>query len=101
MNDEQLTRLLQDLVRIPSVNPLGDPGTDARNTGESRMVEFLADFCRKLALDVEIQEVEPGRANLVAKFSSRGSNRLLALAPHNSVPTKNMDSPTMNTGLRP
>src|ERR1041384_1283544 len=82
MNDEQLTLLLQDLVRIPSVNPDGNPGTDLRNTGEARMVEFLADFCRKLALDVEIQEVEPGRANLIAKFSSRGGKHSVALAPH-------------------
>ena len=81
MNDEQLTLLLQDLVRIPSVNPDGNPGTDLRNTGEARMVEFLADFCRKLALDVEIQEVEPGRANLIAKFSSRGGKHSVALAP--------------------
>src|SRR5438093_5916338 len=80
MDDQQLTRLLQDLVRIPSVNPHGEPGTS--HTGEAGMVEYLAGFCRKLALDVEIQEVEPGRANLIAKFSSRGGKRSVALAPH-------------------
>src|SRR3989442_12322758 len=82
MNDEQITRLLQDLVRIPSVNPHGDPGTDARHTGEACMVEFLVDFLRKLALDVEIHEVESGRPNVIAKFSSRGGTRCVALAPH-------------------
>jgi acetylornithine deacetylase/succinyl-diaminopimelate desuccinylase-like protein len=48
MNDEQITQLLQDLVRIPSVNPTGDPGTAAKNTGEARMAEYVADFLRKL-----------------------------------------------------
>ena len=82
MNNEQIGRLLQDLVRIPSVGPHGDPGTDAKNTGEARMVEFLADFLRKLALDVQIQEVEPGRPNVIGKFSSRGGKHAVALAPH-------------------
>jgi acetylornithine deacetylase/succinyl-diaminopimelate desuccinylase family protein len=82
MNDEQITRLLQDLVRIPSVNPSGDPGTAAKNTGEARMAEYVADFLRKLALDVELHEVEPGRPNVIGKFASRGGKRSLALAPH-------------------
>jgi acetylornithine deacetylase/succinyl-diaminopimelate desuccinylase family protein len=82
MNEEQVTQLLQDLVRIPSVNPAGDPGTAAKNTGEARIVEYLADFFRKLALDVETQEVEPGRVNIIGKFSSRGARRSIALAPH-------------------
>jgi acetylornithine deacetylase/succinyl-diaminopimelate desuccinylase family protein len=82
MNEEQITRLLQDLVRIPSVNPAGDPGTAAKNTGEARMAEYVADFLRKLALDVELQEIEPGRPNVIAKFASRGGKRSLALAPH-------------------
>lgn len=80
MNDEQIARLLQDLVRIPSVNPHGNPGTT--NTGEAGMVEYLGEFCRKLGLDVELQEVEPGRANLIAKFTSRGGKRSVAFAPH-------------------
>jgi len=80
MNDEQIARLLQDLVRIPSVNPHGDPGTS--KTGEAGMVEYLTDFFRKLALDVEMHEVDPGRANLIGKFTSRGGKRCVAFAPH-------------------
>ncbi len=82
MDQEQLTRLLQDLVRTPSVNPQGDPGTAAQNTGEAKMAEYVAEFLRKLALDVEIREVEPGRPNVIGKFSSRGGRRSVALAPH-------------------
>ncbi len=82
MNHEQITQLLQDLVRIPSVSPLGDPGTPASNTGEARIAEYVADFLRKLALDVELHEVEPGRPNILGKFSSRGARRSVALVPH-------------------
>ena len=82
MNDEQITRLLQDLVRIASVNPAGDPGTTTENTGEARIAEYVADILRKLALDVEIHEVQPDRPNVIGKFSSRGARKSLALAPH-------------------
>jgi len=82
VNDEQITRLLQDLVRIPSVSPYGDPGTASSNTGEARIAEYVADFLRKLALDVEVREVEPGRPNVIGKFSSRATRQSLAFAPH-------------------
>ncbi len=82
MNHEQITQLLQDLVRIPSVSPLGDPGVEPKNTGEAHIAEYIADFLRKLALDVELHDVEPGRPNVVGKFSSRGGRRSVAFAPH-------------------
>jgi acetylornithine deacetylase/succinyl-diaminopimelate desuccinylase family protein len=77
-----MARVLQDLVRIPSVNPEGDPGVATHLTGESRVAEYVAGFLRKLAIDVELHEVEPGRPNVVGKFSSRGGKRSVALAPH-------------------
>jgi len=82
MNHEQITQLLQDLVRIPSVSPLGDPGTAAKNTGEARIAEYVADFLSKLALDVKLHDVEPGRPNVVGRFSSRGARKSVAFAPH-------------------
>jgi len=82
MNDEQITRLLQDLVQIPSVSPSGDPGTEPKNTGEARVAEYVAEFLRKLALDVELHEVEPGRPNVVGKFSSGRGLKSIALASH-------------------
>jgi acetylornithine deacetylase/succinyl-diaminopimelate desuccinylase family protein len=82
MNDEQITRLLQDLVRVASVDPHGAPGTTTPNIGEARIAEYVADVLRKLALDVEVHEVEPGRPNVIGKFSSRGARKVLAFAPH-------------------
>ena len=39
-----VTELLQALVRIPSVNPDGDPGTTA--TGEAACAAYVAEFLR-------------------------------------------------------
>jgi acetylornithine deacetylase/succinyl-diaminopimelate desuccinylase family protein len=82
VNDDQIQRLLQDLVRIPSVSPHGDPGTAKKNTGEARIAEYVAEVLRKLALDVELREVEPGRPNVIGKFTSRGAKHSVAFAPH-------------------
>jgi Acetylornithine deacetylase/Succinyl-diaminopimelate desuccinylase and related deacylases len=72
--------LLQDLIRIPSVNPDGD-GEDPSHVGERRMAEFLADHLRDLGAGVRLDEVRDGRPNVVARFASPGKPRLL-LAPH-------------------
>jgi len=82
VNDDQIQRLLQDLVRIPSVSPHGDPGTAQKNTGEAQIAVYIAEVLRKLALDVELREIEPGRPNVIGKFTSRGAKRSLAFAPH-------------------
>jgi acetylornithine deacetylase/succinyl-diaminopimelate desuccinylase-like protein len=78
---ETVAELLQSLVRIPSVNPSGDPGTS--ETGEARIADFLVAYCRELGAEVELREVLPGRPNIVARFRSdqAGKPRLL-LAPH-------------------
>lgn len=76
-----VTELLSQLVRIPSVNPDGDPGT--ADVGEQRCAEFLAGFLRDLGAEAELREVLPGRPNVVARFpSDRPGKPRLLLAPH-------------------
>lgn len=75
-----VAELAQALVRIPSVNPDGDPGTD--RTGEQACAEYVADFLRHLGADAVLHEVHPGRPNVVARFASDGSKPRLLLAPH-------------------
>ncbi|HEY8903020.1 MAG TPA: M20 family metallopeptidase, partial [Chthoniobacterales bacterium] len=73
--------LLQELIRIPSVNPDGDPGTT--ETGEKRIAEYLAAFLRELGAEVELHEVLLERPNVVARFPSGGGDKpRLLLAPH-------------------
>ena len=75
-----VVELAQALVRIPSVNPDGDPGTD--RTGEQACAEFVGDFLRGLGARVELHEVHPGRPNVVGRFASAAPKPKLLLAPH-------------------
>lgn len=75
--------LLRELVRIPSVNPHGDPGTDAGNTGERRCAEFVADRLASLGATVELRDVLPGRPNVLARFpTDRPGKGAVLFAPH-------------------
>lgn len=75
-----VTELAQALVRIPSVNPDGDPGTP--HTGEQACAEFVADFLRSLGAQADLREVQPGRPNVVARFASDSVKPRLLFAPH-------------------
>ncbi len=76
-----VVELAQALVRIPSVNPHGDPGTDG--VGEKRVAEWLVKFLRGIGAVVELREVLPDRPNVVARWPSdrEGKPRVL-FAPH-------------------
>lgn len=76
-----VVQLAQALVRIPSVNPDGDPGTE--RTGEQACAEFVRDFLRFLGATSELRDVLPGRPNVVGQFPTEtpGKPKLL-FAPH-------------------
>lgn len=61
--------LCQALVRIPSVNPDGDPGTT--QTGEKACAEFVGDFLRASGAEVIFDEIEPGRPNVIGRFPTQ------------------------------
>lgn len=76
-----VVELLQALVRIPSVNPEGDPGVE--NPGEAACAEFIAGLLRQMGAHVELQPVLPHRPNVVGLFpSDRPGKKRLVLAPH-------------------
>ncbi len=76
------TRLLQDLIAIPSVNPDGDPGCPT--TGEQQIAEYTAAFLKKCGADVELVPVLPGRPNIIAHFNAPRAPKTLPItfAPH-------------------
>ncbi|MES2307328.1 MAG: M20 family metallopeptidase [Verrucomicrobiota bacterium] len=76
------TRLLQDLIAIPSVNPDGDPGCSS--TGEQQIGEYVAAFLKKCGADVSLIPVLPGRPNVIGRFNSSAKSQALpiAFAPH-------------------
>ena len=73
--------LLRELIRIPSVNPDGDPGT--ARTGERDCASFVAEFLRSCDAEVSVEDVLPGRPNVLGRFPSHGKSKpRLLLAPH-------------------
>src|ERR1051326_7230734 len=78
----QPTKLLRELIALPSVNPAFSPPNDPR-TGEQRVADFLADTAARHGLEVELHEVCPGRSNLLARLGTfRKARRRVLLAPH-------------------
>lgn len=73
--------LLGELIRIPSVNPEGEPGV--QESGEARLAEYLRELLSGMGAEVFLQEVLPGRPNVVARFpGDRPGKPRLLLAPH-------------------
>ncbi len=78
-----VVELLQALVRIPSVNPEGDPGAPPAQCGEQACAEFVAEFLRQAGARVEMQPVYPGRPNVIGIFPGGGpGKKRVYLAPH-------------------
>ncbi len=72
--------LLQQLVRIPSVNPDNPPGTD--RTGEAELAKFLKGWLEALGAAAVLEEIKPGRPNLIARFAPRDGRPRVLLGPH-------------------
>jgi len=81
MQANSVADLLQELVRIPSVNPHGSPGVD--RPGEQACAEFVGEFLRGCGAEVELREVAPGRPNVVGRFPTDGAGKKRVIfAPH-------------------
>jgi acetylornithine deacetylase len=86
----ETTRLLRDLVALPSVNPMGRP-LQGPDLYEHRVTAYLEDFFRKLGVRCERQAVAPLRDNIVAFTDLPGATRTFIWEVHqDTVPTDNM-----------
>jgi acetylornithine deacetylase len=81
-------KLLRDLVAIDSVNPSLVPGA----AGEAQIADAIAAHLRSIGLDVELQEVVPGRSNVIGVLEGRARGRSLMLCGH--VDTVGVDGMT-------
>ncbi len=77
---QDVVSLLQQLVRIPSVNPDNSPGTD--QTGEEKLAIFLAGWLESIGAEVTLEEIQPGRPNLIARFAPLDGRPRILLGPH-------------------
>jgi acetylornithine deacetylase len=78
---DALHRLLGDLVAIDSVNPDLVPG----GAGEGEIARFVGRWLEEVGLDVELDEVAPGRLNVIARAAGSGGGRTLLLNAHMDV----------------
>ena len=80
---EELARLTQELVRIPSVYRPG--GADGN---EESITRFLADYLERVGFEVRTEEVEPGRPNAWAACEGDRPGKTLLLEAHTDVATE-------------
>lgn len=69
--------LLRQMVQIPSVNP-----RDGDAHAEGEMGEFVAVWMEQNGVPAQIQEVLPGRPNVIATLKGRDPSRILLLESH-------------------
>ena len=93
-----VVELLSDLVKIPSINPMGRnlEGSDCLEHGVSKYLQTLFE---RLGLPFERHEVEPGRENIIARLE--GDGRLVMLEAHqDTVPVDGMTIPPFSAESR-
>jgi acetylornithine deacetylase len=73
-------KLLAELVAIPSINPMGR-GREGAQFGEGALAQFIAAYLRRASIDVEVDEVSPGRPNVIARLDV-GARVTLLLEAH-------------------
>lgn len=73
-----LEQLLRDLVAIDSINPDLVPGA----AGEAAVAAFIAGWLRAAGLEVHVEEVQPGRPNVIGIARGTGGGRSLLLNGH-------------------
>jgi succinyl-diaminopimelate desuccinylase len=80
---EEVISLTQQLVRIPSVYR---PGVEGGN--EEKVAHFVADYLRSLGIEVHVEEVEPGRPNIIGIIDSGKPGKTLLFEGHTDVVTE-------------
>jgi len=86
----EATRLLRELVAIPSVNPMGRPVSGPMYY-EHRVTAYLEEFFRGLGVRYERQPVAPLRDNIVAYYDAPGAYETIMFEAHqDTVPVEDM-----------
>jgi len=77
---EELIKLTQDLIRIPSVRRQGQ--------GEQEVALYLARLLEGIGLDVVVEYVEPGSPNVIAVLQGESEGPCLMFECHTDVVTE-------------
>ena len=83
VDPDEVVALTRDLVRIPSVVRPGDPAAT-----EAAVAAHVEHWMREQGFDVEVQQVAPGRPNVLGIVGERGAGPTLLLEGHTDVVTE-------------
>lgn len=90
---DEIQSLLSKLISIPSVNTMGR-AVSGPEYYETAITAFLEEWLRPLGVEIERQNVLPGRDNLLATYSPPGATRHIMLEVHtDTVPVDSMVIP--------
>ncbi|MER9481968.1 M20 family metallopeptidase [Mesorhizobium sp. M0494] len=85
----QTVALLQELVKIESINPSLSP----KGSGEKKVADFLGGFCRERNLPYEFQEVKDGRSNFLTWVPGQDADKRIVFVAHmDTVPIDRWES---------
>lgn len=83
-------KLLHKLVAIDSINPSLVPGA----AGEAKIAHAIADEMQSFGMHVEVEDVAPGRPNVIGVLEGRAPGRTLMLCGHiDTVGVAGMSAP--------
>jgi len=79
--ERDVETLLSALVEIDSVTPWLIPG----GAGEGAIAKYMADWLAPTGVETVLEEVEPGRPNLIARLAGAGGGPSLCLNAHSDT----------------
>ncbi|WP_017378551.1 M20 family metallopeptidase [Paenisporosarcina sp. TG-14] len=80
---EAVINLTRELVQIPSVYREDDP-----NGNETKVALFVAQYLRDIGIDTYVEEVVPGRPNVIGVIDSKKPGKTLLFEGHTDVVTE-------------
>ncbi len=96
---DDVTRLLTEMVAIPSVNPMGR-ALPASDTLERGMSDYLERWFRALGVRHERRTIAPGRDNVLAWYDAPHSRTTLLFDAHqDTVPVDGMTIPPFEPSI--
>ncbi len=78
VSDEEVVALISDLVKIDSVTPWLVEG----GAGEDEVVDYFVRWVADLPVEVEVQEIAPGRRNFLATLRGSSGGPTLCINAH-------------------
>jgi acetylornithine deacetylase/succinyl-diaminopimelate desuccinylase family protein len=89
LHADPAARLLADLVRIPSVNPMGR-AVSGPEFSEAAVADHVATYLRRHSVDVQVDEVSPGRPNVTGYVDAGAANTIMLQAHLDTVNAEGM-----------